>query len=336
LEADEAEAVLDQVLRGAATPAQISAFVVALRAKGESTDEITGLARSMIANGTSIQSDGDVLDVVGTGGDRLGSVNVSTMAALIAAGAGAKVCKHGNRAASSSVGTADVLEALGVAIDLGPSGVLRCLEEVGMGFCFAPRFHPAMRFASNVRREVGVPTVFNILGPLANPARAKYQLVGVNDPGLARHMASVLGATGSRRAWVVHADDGLDELSVTSPSTVVELIASADDTSEISTWRLDPADLGFAPATLHDLRGGLADFNANVIREVLAGTRGPCRDIAVLNAGAALVVAGRAKDISDGVTQASASVDLGKANEVLARLIEVSAEAAAEESATRG
>jgi anthranilate phosphoribosyltransferase len=254
------------------------------------------------------------------------------MAACIAAGAGARVCKHGNRAQSSSVGTADVLEALGVAVDLGPDGVARCLAEVGMGFCFAPRFHPAMRFAGPVRRELAIPTVFNFLGPLANPAGAAYQLVGVSDPAMAPTMGGVLGATGSRRCWIVYGDDGLDELSVTGPSTVLDLEGDGEGTFELSSWRLDPVELGLARASLADLRGGDAAFNAAVIRRVLEGEPGPCRDIALLNAGAALVVGGRAPDLTDGLAQAADSVDSGRAAAVLAGLAKVSQVALAVEA----
>jgi anthranilate phosphoribosyltransferase len=337
LSAADAECVLDQVLAGAATPVQVAGLLVALRAKGESAEEMTGLVRAMLEHAEPLVVDGDVVDVVGTGGDRLSSINVSTLAACVAAGAGARVCKHGNRAASSPVGTADVLEALGVAVDLGPAGVARCVAEVGMGFCFAPRFHPALRHVGPVRPQLGVATVFNFLGPLANPARARYQLVGVSDPSMASKMAGVLGANGSRRAMVVYADDGLDELSVTSPSTVLEL--RADDGGagyDVSTWRLDPADLGFAPATLADLRGGDAAVNAAAIRAVLEGERSPRRDIGVLNAAAALVVVGRAVDVAEGVAQAEASVDSGRAGAVLDGLVRVSREAAAEAAEAAG
>lgn len=336
LTADEAECVLGQVLDGAATEAQIAALLVALRAKGESVEEMSGLVRAMLAHGEPVVVEGDLLDVVGTGGDRLRSINVSTIAACVAAGAGATVCKHGNRAASSSVGTADVLEALGVAVDLGPAGVTRCLGEVGMAFCFAPRFHPAMRFAGPVRRQLGIPTVFNFMGPLANPARARFQLVGVSDPAMAPKMAGVLGANGTRHSMVVYADDGLDELSVTSPSTVLEVVGDGSGHHEVRTWRLDPSELGMAPATMEDLRGGDAAFNAEVIRKVLGGERSPRRDIGVLNAGAALVVVGVAADLAEGVERAADAVDSGRAAEVLDGLVRVSTEAAAEERAGTG
>jgi anthranilate phosphoribosyltransferase len=331
LSADEAECALGEVLTGAATEAQIAALAIALRTKGETVEEMHGLVRAMLAHADQLSIDGDLLDVVGTGGDRLGSINVSTLAAFIAAGAGARVCKHGGRAASSSVGTADVLEALGVVADLGAEGVVSCVAEAGMGFCFAPRFHSGFRFAGPVRRQLGVPTVFNFLGPLANPARARYQLVGVSDGTMAEKMAGVLGANGSRRAMVVFADDRLDELSVTSSSTVVELTGDGSD-FELRTWRLDPVELGFPRATLADLSGGDAAFNAAAIRSVLGGTAGPHRDIGVLNAAAALVVAGRASDMASGVAAANGSIDSGAAASVLARLVDASNRAAGSEA----
>ncbi len=334
----EAEVVIGQVLEGAATPAQVAAFVTALRVKGESVEEMTGFVRSMLEHAEPFPLDPELsdqlVDVVGTGGDRLASINVSTLAALVAAGAGAPVCKHGNRAASSSVGTADVLESLGVAVDLGPAGVARCIAEAGMGFCFAPRFHPAMRYAGPVRRELGIPTVFNFLGPLANPARTRRQLVGVSDPSMALTMAGVLGANGSRRAIVAYADDGLDELSVTTPSTALEVTGAGDgEDFEVRTWRLDPTDLGFSPASMEDLRGGNAEFNAAAIRRVLEGERSARRDIGLLNAAAALLVAGRADDVADGVAQAADAVDSGRALAVLETLVRVSSQAAAAEGA---
>lgn len=333
LSSDEAAAVMDEILDGAATPAQVGALLVALRVKGETVDEMAGLVRAMGAHALHLElrpSDAlEVVDVVGTGGDRLSSINVSTLAALIAAGAGARVCKHGNRAASSAVGTADVLEALGVVVDLGPEGVARCVAEVGMGFCFAPRYHPAMRHAGPVRGQLGIPTVFNFLGPLANPAGVRRQLVGVSDPQMAPKMAAVLAANGSARAMVVYGDDGLDEISVTGPSTVLEVEAG----EPLRTWRLVPESLGFEPASMDALRGGNAEFNAGVIRRVLEGEPGPRRDIGVLNAAAALVVAGRAADLGEGAVLAAASLDEGRAHAVLEGLVRVSGEAAEDERA---
>ncbi len=337
LTADEAGSVLGEVLTGAATPAQIAAFVTALRIKGETVQEMTGLVRAMLthAEPLAVPRPGDLVDTCGTGGDRSRSINVSTMAALIVAGAGARVCKHGGRAATSAAGSADVLEALGVVIDLGPAGVARCIEETGIGFCFAPRFHPAMRFAIPVRRELGVPTVFNFLGPLANPARARLQVVGVSDPAMADKMLGVLVANGCRRAMVVHGADGLDELSTTGPSTVLEVGADTDGGDlgpdhGVRRYGVDPKRLGLAPATLEALRGGDAAANAEMVRRVLAGEPGPHRDIAVLNAAAGLVVAGLSADLSEGVGRAGAVIDSGAAHNVLDALVRSSRQAAAD------
>ena len=330
LTAGESEGALAVVLAGDATPVQVGAFLALLHAKGETADEVTGLARAMVDAAVPCPLDpGDrvVVDLVGTGGDRLASINVTTLAAFITAGSGVLVCKHGNRAASSSVGTADVLEALGVAIEIGAEGVARCVTEAGMGFCFAQRFHPAMRFVGPVRKELGVPTVFNFLGPLINPARTRHQLVGVSDATMGPIMAGVLGATGSRHAMIVHADDGLDELSVTSPSSVLEVRGDGSGEFEVSDWRVDPAALGFAPATMADLRGGDAAFNARIIRSVLEGEQGARRDIGLLNAAAALVVAGHVTDLERGVEAAAESIDSGRAVAVLDALVATSQEA---------
>ncbi len=328
LSAAEAEETLQIVVAGEATPAQVGAFLALLHAKGETAEEVTGLARAMVDAAVPCplaEQDADAaVDLVGTGGDRLSSINVTTLAAFITAGCGVPVCKHGNRAASSSVGTADVLEALGVAIELGPEGVARCVREAGMGFCFAQRFHPAMRYVGPVRKELGVPTVFNFLGPLINPARTRRQLVGVSDPSLAPIMAGVFGATGSRHALIVHADDGLDELSVTSPATVLQVRGDGAGDFEVTEWRVDPQALGLAPATLDDLRGGDAAFNAAVIRSVLEGEQGARRDIGILNAAAALVVAGRIEDLEDGLRLATDAIDSGRAVAVLDALIATS------------
>ncbi len=331
LTAAEAEETLGVVLTGEATPAQVGAFLALLHAKGETPEEVTGLARAMMGAAVPCPldevDDGVVVDLVGTGGDRLSSINVTTLAAFITAGSGVRVCKHGNRAASSSVGTADVLEALGVAIEIGPVGVARCVAEAGMGFCFAQRFHPALRFVGPVRKELGVPTVFNFLGPLANPARVRYQLVGVSDPAMAPIMAGVFGATGSRRALIVHADDGLDELSVTSPADVLEVRGDGAGAYEVTGWRVDPSTLGLATATLDDLRGGDAAFNAGVIRAVLEGEVGARRDIGLLNAAAALLVAGRVEDLEAGLEVARGSIDSGRALGVLDALVATSQDA---------
>ena len=336
LTATEAEETLGVVLAGDATPAQVGAFLTLLHAKGETADEVTGLARAMLDAAVPCPLGVDegtvVVDLVGTGGDRLASFNVTTLAALIVAGSGVPVCKHGNRAASSAVGTADVLEALGVAIEIGPEGVARCVAEAGMGFCFAQRFHPAMRFVGPVRKELGVPTVFNFLGPLTNPSWTRHQLVGVSDPTMAGIMAGVFGATGSRRSFIVHADDGLDELSVTSPSNVLEVRGDGDGAFELHDWRVDPSELGLGSATLADLRGGDAAFNAGVIRSVLEGEQGPRRDIGVLNAAAALMVAGRVNDVASGLEVAAESVDSGQAAKVLDAMVATSQAARRQET----
>jgi anthranilate phosphoribosyltransferase len=324
----EAEETLKVVLSGEATPLQVGAFLSLLHAKGETAEEVTGLARAMVEAAVPCpldEADAELaVDLVGTGGDRLSSINVTTLAALITAGSGVPVCKHGNRAASSSVGTADVLEALGVAIELGPEGVARCVATAGMGFCFAQRFHPAMRYVGPVRKELGVPTVFNFLGPLINPARTRRQLVGVSDPAMAPIMAGVFGATGSRHALIVHADDGLDELSVTSPADVLEVRGDGAGAFEVTAWRVDPRALGLPPATMEDLRGGNAAFNAGVIRSVLGGEQGARRDIGILNAAAALMVAGRVEDLESGLELATESIDSGRALGVLTALVTTS------------
>lgn len=324
LTASQAGAAMGEILEGVATPAQIAAFITALRVKGESVDEMVGLVTAMLDRAERVPVDGDLravlVDTCGTGGDRSRSINVSTIASFVVAGAGGRVCKHGNRAASSATGSADVLEALGVAIDLGPAGVARCISEAGIGFCFAPRFHPAMRHAGLVRRELGVPTVFNFLGPLANPARVSRQVVGVSDARMAEKMIRVLQANGSVRAMVVYGDDGLDELTTTTTSTVVELRDGM-----VTTSTVDPAALGLAPADAAALRGGDAVQNAEAARRVLAGEPGPHRDIVVLNAAAALVVADLAEDLSAGLQLSTTAIDSGAAATTLDRLIAVSA-----------
>jgi anthranilate phosphoribosyltransferase len=320
----EAAAAMQEILEGNASSAQIAGFIVALRMKGETVDELTGLVQAMsdMAVRVPLASLDGVIDIVGTGGDRSHSINVSTLAALVIAGAGGRVCKHGNRAASSACGAADLLEALGVAFDLGPAGVARCVDEVGLGFCFAPKFHGAMRHAVPTRRELGVPTVFNILGPLANPARVRRQVTGVADPAMAERMVQVLRANGAERALVVHGHDGLDEITITTTSTVHEL-----RDGELRTYVVDPAALGIAPATLDDLRGGDAATNARLSRELLDGAPGAQRDIVVLNAAAGLVAAGMADDIAGGLGAACASIDDGRAAATLERLVEVSQQA---------
>jgi anthranilate phosphoribosyltransferase len=314
--------VMATILAGDATSAQIGAFIVALRMKGEVVAELTGLLTAMREASETVPIDAaaaGLIDTCGTGGDQSHSINVSTIAAFVVAGAGGKVCKHGNRAASSKCGSADVLEALGVNIDLGPEGVAACIGEAGIGFCLAPRFHPAMRHAGPPRRELGVPTVFNFLGPMANPARVERQVIGVSDPAMAPLMLEVLAASGTTQAMVVHGHDGLDELSTVSSSSVLEL-----RNGETRSYEVDPADLGFAAATAEDLRGGSADENAAFARAVLAGTSGPHRDIVVLNAAAGIVVAGLADDLGGGVQLASAAIDDGAPLAALDALVDVS------------
>jgi anthranilate phosphoribosyltransferase len=319
LDLHTAHVAMDAILSGDATPAQIAGFAVALRAKGESSEELTGLLNSVVRAATTVPLPRDLqdraIDIVGTGGDHSHSINVSTMAALVTAGAGVPVCKHGNRAASSQCGTADVLDALGVAIELGPSGVAACIETAGIGFCLAPRYHPAFRFAGPPRREIGVPTVFNLLGPMANPARVRHQLIGVADARFALQMLDSLRAQGSLAAWVVHGN-GLDELSTTGVSQVMAL-----DKGEIRSFEVDPFALGLAAASNEDLRGGDPLQNARVVNEVLSGVLGAHRDVVVLNAAAALVVAGAASDLVEGLTLATASIDQGRALLALETLI---------------
>jgi anthranilate phosphoribosyltransferase len=270
----------------------------------------------------------DLVDVVGTGGDRSHSINVSTLAALVVAGAGGRVCKHGNRAASSACGSADVLGALGVVVELGPDEVARCVTEAGMGFCFAPRFHPAMRHAVPTRRELGVPTVFNSLGPMANPARVRRQVIGVADWSLAERMAQVLATLGSERVLIVHGHDGLDELTTTTTSSVLEL-----RDGEIRSYEVDPTEIGLPTVEMAALRGAEAAVNAEYARRVLAGETGPHRDIVVLNAGAGLVAAGLVDGIASGVELAAATIDEGRAADALDRLGRASSVPAAETTA---
>lgn len=324
LGAERARAALAEVLEGSATSAQLAAFITALRMKGESVEEVSGLVQAMIDAATRVELPADLrpIDTCGTGGAaqrRVAACNVSTVAGFVVAGAGAAVCKHGNRAASSTCGSADILEALGVVIDLGPEGVARCVAEAGFGFCFAPRFHPAMRHAGPTRRELGVPTVFNVLGPLANPAGVRRQVVGVSDPALAGTVMGALVARGAERAMVVHGHDGLDELTTTTTSSVLEL-----RDGEVRSSSVDPADLKIARADPASIQGGDAQANVALARRVLDGDRCPHRDLILLNAAAGLVVAGVADDLPGGYEAAAASVDSGRAAAVVERLVAVS------------
>jgi anthranilate phosphoribosyltransferase len=319
LDEDTTAGAMVEIMDGAATPAQIAGFVTALRAKGETTDEVVGLVRTMREYAQRVDAGPEVLDTCGTGGDRAGTFNVSTAAAIVCAGAGVKVAKHGNRAASSRAGSADVLEALGVKIDLDPQAVEHCIAQAGIGFCFAPIFHPAMRHTAVTRRELGIATIFNFLGPLTNPAGAKHQALGVSDPMMLDRMVETLARLGSVHVVGFHGHEGLDELSTSGPSRVVEL-----RDSQTHTWTLDPADLDLPPATRSDIAGGDADENARLLRSVLEGESGPRRDIVVLNAAAGLLAAGRHHEIGRCFEMASEAIDSGAAAETLARWVQVS------------
>ncbi|GAB4514543.1 MAG: anthranilate phosphoribosyltransferase [Anaerolineae bacterium] len=305
----EAEAAMDTIMAGEATPAQIGAFLVALRMKGETVEEIAGCARSMrrAAVRVSPNRGGPIVDTCGTGGDRTGTFNISTTTAFVVAGAGMAVAKHGNRSVSSKCGSADVLEALGVNLMLSADQVARCIDEVGIGFMFAPNFHPAMRYAIGPRRELGVRTVFNILGPLTNPAFATHQVLGVYDPALTEVMARVLAEMGSRAAFVVHGADGLDELSTTGVNRVSRLVDG-----RVETFDLDPTELGLPRARVEDLLGGDAQENAALCRRILSGEeRGPRRDVVLLNAAAALAT--ESGDLQEGLARAAEAIDSGAA-----------------------
>jgi anthranilate phosphoribosyltransferase len=313
----QAEAVMGQIMAGSATPAQIGGFLVALRAKGETAEEVTGFARAMRRSAVAVRPRRTpLIDTCGTGGDGAGTFNISTTAAFVVAGAGLAVAKHGNRSVSSRCGSADVLQALGVCLELAPERVAECIDTVGIGFLFAPLLHPAMKHAIGPRREMGVRTVFNILGPLTNPAGAQVQVLGIYERGLTEMMARVLGALGSQAAFVVHGADGLDELSTTGVNTVTELRDGA-----VRTFTLDPADYGLPRATLADLAGGDAAHNAAVTRAVLAGQPGAARDVVLLNAGAALVAGGVADGLAEGLRLAGRSIDSGAARERLDALV---------------
>jgi anthranilate phosphoribosyltransferase len=323
LASDTARAAMEEVLAGEATPAQLGAYAVALRMKGESVDELNGMLDAMLAAANLVPIPPDqadrAIDVVGTGGDRSHSINVSTLAALVAAGAGVPVCKHGNRAASSRCGAADLLEALGVTIELSPLGVAHCMAEAGIGFCLAPLFHPALRHAGPPRRELGIPTAFNILGPLANPGRVRRMVVGVADPSTAERMLAVLAAHGAEHVLIVHGEDGLDELSTTGPSQVLELRGGS-----VTSSVLDPAALGVPRAAPDQIRGGDPATNAAAARRVLAGDIGPHRDIVALNAAAALVVADEVASFEEGLAVAGAVLDDGLAATALDNLVAAS------------
>ena len=335
LNADQAAAAMDQIMTGGVTPAQIGAFVTALRMRGETVEEIAGFASAMRRHALRVEVDpgaGVVVDTCGTGGDASGTFNISTTAAFVIAGAGVRVAKHGNRSVTSKCGSADLLEGLGVAIELSPAAVARCVNEVGIGFMYAPAFHPAMRFVGPTRREIGIRTVFNILGPLTNPAGARHQLIGVGHPGIAQKLASALSRLGSARAVLVHAEEGLDELGLSGASTVTEFDAKA---GEVRSYTISPADVGLATATAGSLAGGDVTENARITLGVLSGEPGPRRDVTLINAGAGIYSAEAAASIAEGVALATAAIDSGRAMERLDRLVALTSELLAEAEAAR-
>ena len=315
LSREEAGAVLAEIMEGNASEAQIAAFLIALRTKGETVAEIAGLAQTMRSFALTVDAGDDLVDTAGTGGGRP-TFNVSTTAAFIAAGAGCRVAKHGNRSATSQSGSADVLEALGARIDLEPAQVAACIESVGFGFMFAPKHHGATRHVVPVRRELGVRTIFNFLGPLTNPAGARRQVIGVSDPGKLETMAAALGELGTERALVVSSADGLDEFSVAGPTRVVEL-----SQGRLAAYEVVPADVGLEADPDGFVRAGSPDENARVLRDVLGGSPGTERSLSVMNAGAAILVAGRAETLEQGVRRAEEAIDSGAAADLLERFI---------------
>ena len=319
----EARAVMDEIMRGEATPAQIGGFLVALRSKGETADEITGCAEAMRDHVLVVRPDrDDLVDTAGTGGDGAHTINISTAAALVAAAAGAGVAKHGNRAVSSACGSADVLEALGFTLAQEPQRIARSIDELGFGFLFAPSHHPAMRHAAAVRRELATRTVFNVLGPLTNPAGARAQVVGVYSPDLVRTIADVLARLGARRAYVVHGEGGIDELSPVGQNLVAEVVDG-----EVLERRLDPeSELGIPRCSVDELRGGSPAENAEAIREIFAGASGGRRDAILLNAAGAIAAGGHAADLREGLEVARRTIDSGAAAERLELLIAFSRE----------
>ena len=322
LSRQEAAEAMSIMLEGEASAQQIAAFLVGLRARGESIDELTGLTESMRAFAVPVDAPAHALDIVGTGGDRSGSFNISTTTALVCAGAGAVVAKHGNRSVSSKCGSADVLEVLGVQTELGKAGVEFCLQEAGLAFLFAPYFHPALKHVMPVRRHLGVRTCFNILGPLCNPAAVKRQLIGAFSIEVARSMASIFSRLGSERTICVHAEDGLDEVSLSGPTHV---FVSFDGSVSESTFV--PTEVGIQTAPLSSILGGDADVNAGIVRSVLKGEQGPRRDIVLLNAGFGLWAGELATSIEDGIQQAATSIDSGAGLIALERLVDVSHQA---------
>jgi anthranilate phosphoribosyltransferase len=317
---EQAASVMEEIMIGETTPAQFAAFATALRIKGETVDEIAALASVMQAKATPVQVTSPVVDTCGTGGDGCCSFNISTTAAFIVAGAGLKVAKHGNRAMSSHCGSADVLEALGVKIELGAEAVAQCVETVGIGFMFAPNFHPAMKYAAAPRREIGIRTVFNILGPLTNPAKAKFQVIGVPSKELGEKIASVLHRLGTEHSLVVHGTDGMDEISISGKSLVWDI-----SQHRVSPpYEVSPDDLGFMKASTTQIKGGTARQNAKILRGILSGEVGARRNIVIMNAAAALVAGNQASDLKEGICIAEKTIDSGKALAKLNELIKIS------------
>jgi anthranilate phosphoribosyltransferase len=319
LTADDAAQVMEEIMQGEATPAQFGAFVTALRLKGETVDEIVGLARTMRARSIPVIIDGLVVDTCGTGGDGSHTFNISTTAAFVAAGAGLKVAKHGNRAMSSQCGSADVLEALGVKIDLNAEQVQKCLQEIGIGFMFAPAFHPAMKYAAVPRREIGIRTVFNILGPLTNPAGAKAQVLGVADESLVEKLALALQHLGCHHALVVHGENGLDEITISGKTHVCELKGG-----HIVNYTIVPEDIGLTCANSDSLKGGSAKENAELLRNILGGAAGPQQDAVLMNTAAVLLAGDKVETLRRGVELAQKTIDSGYALNKLEQLIELS------------
>ena len=314
----EIRTALEQMTEGAATPAQMGAFLMALRVRGETVEEIAGAAQMLRARMHGVEVPPGAVDIVGTGGDGTGTYNVSTCAALVAAGAGVKIAKHGNRSVSSLAGASDVLTALGVKIDVPFEVTARCVNEAGVGFLWAPQHHPALKHWAPIRGELGIRTIFNLLGPICNPAGVKRQVVGVFSWHWVEPIAHVLNSLGCEHVWVVHGHDGLDELTTTGATDVAEV-----KDGKVTVFEVTPADAGLAPAKLSDLKGGDAKHNAAAILEVLAGKKTPLRDIAILNAAAALIVAGKAPDLTEGATLAARAIDSGAAKAALDRLISI-------------
>jgi anthranilate phosphoribosyltransferase len=319
LSREEAAHAFDRMMSGEATPSQMGGLLMGMRVRGETVDEITGAATTMRSKMHKVAAPPDAIDVVGTGGDASGSYNVSTCAALIVAGAGVPVAKHGNRALSSKSGAADVLGALGVKIELRPDEITRCIYEAGIGFMFAPSHHPATKNVAATRVELGTRTIFNLLGPISNPASVKRQMVGVFSRQWVEPVAQVLKLLGSETAWVAHGSDGLDEITTSGPTHIAAL-----ENGKVRTFDINPEDAGLSRAAPEALRGGDAATNAAALTAVLKGTKGPYRDIAIFNAAAALIVAGKAKDLKEGAAIATKSLDSGEAEGRLGRLIAVS------------